>query len=130
MASGTDAGTKKKTPPTRCDEGTEIINSGVTVAPSDRVTLRLILCLAAFRVAVHLEDRLICDESAAQDEITLHLEPLNPGLQRLDWSFLTNADPWKVQSELIVNDVVRYRQRKASDGNLPFQHLTLFLNVR
>ena len=122
--------TVKKAQPTRCDQGEEIIVNALSMAPDDKVTLRLILCKAAFKVAVHLDAGLIVHEDAATDEVVVHLDPLNPGLHSISWSFLTNVASWGVVSEISVNDVVRYRQRKGDDSHFSFQHLFILLRVR
>jgi hypothetical protein len=129
MADNTNPG-GKKAQPTRCDQGEEIIANVLSLAPDDRVTLRLILCKAAFKVAVHLDADLIVDEDAAMDELVVHLDPLNPGLHSISWSFLTNAASWTVLSEISVNGVVRYRQRKSDTSRFSFQHLFILLRVR
>lgn len=121
----------KKLSPTRCDQGEEIIVNLLTVTPEDLVTLRLILCLAPYRVAIHLDNDLLVDEQEAEDEVVVQLDTLSPGLHRLDWSYMTNAEPWKVQSEVLVNGIVRFRQRKGKPGSkIPFQHSFLLLRVR
>jgi hypothetical protein len=125
----------KKNQPTRCDQGEEIVANILSLAPDDKVTLRLILCKAAFKVAVHLDTDLIVIEDAATDEIVVRLGPLNPGLHSVSWSFLTNVASWTVLSEISVradsgNDVVRYRQRKSDASRFSFQHLFILLEVR
>jgi hypothetical protein len=120
----------KKAQPTRCDQGEEIIANILSLAPDDKVMLRLILCKAAFKVAVHVDTDLIVNEDAATDELVINLDPLNPGLHSVSWSFLTNAASWTVLSEISVNDVVRYRQRKGDTSRFSFQHLFILLRVR
>jgi hypothetical protein len=129
MADTTNPGVKKAQP-TRCDQGEEIIANVLSLAPDDKVTLRLILCKAAFKVAVHLDADLIVIENAATDELLVNLDPLNPGLHSVSWSFLTNVASWTVLSEISVNDVVRYRQRKGDASRFSFQHLFILLRVR
>ena len=124
---------KPKAPDSRCDQGKEQLANSITITSDDLITLRLTLCSASYRVAVHLEDRLLFDnkdDELVRDELKLELDPLSPGLYGLSWSYMTNADPWKVRSEVLVNGAVRFRQRKGSASDIPFQHSYLLLRVR
>lgn len=116
--------------PTRCDKTPEIVVAAITLDAGDDVDLRLTLCNAAFRVAAHLNNELLVDQSPVNDEIDIALPELAPGLYGLSWSYLTNAASWKALSEISVNGVVRFRQQKGSVSTFPFQHSFVLLRVR
>lgn len=115
---------------TRCDQGKEILTNLITLRTGDSVSLRLLLCKAAFRVIVHLDGNRFAEKDPAEDEMVVNLGPLTPGLHGLSWSYLTNAAAWKVRSEVLVDEIVRFRQRKGDDSDISFNHSFLIMEVQ
>jgi hypothetical protein len=116
-------------PPTRCDQGgQEIIVGVVPVQAGDLVKLHLILCRAAFRVAIFVDGDRLVDQNA-NDELEFLVPSLAPGFHNLHWAYLPAGADWQVRSEVSVKDTVRFRQRKGSVSDLPVQQTFLTLQV-
>ena len=116
-------------PLTRCAQGgQEIIVGVVPVQVGDLVKLQLVLCRAAFRVAIFVDaDRLV--DQNANDELEFLVPPLAPGFHNLHWAYLPAGANWQTRSEVSVNGTVRFRQRKNSGSDLPVQQTFLTLQV-
>ncbi|HXU45104.1 MAG TPA: hypothetical protein VN783_06230 [Thermoanaerobaculia bacterium] len=114
--------------PTRCD-GPEIDVGIVPLHQGEPVNLRVVLCESAFRVRVHLDGKVIFDQSGLKDQVDILLPPLSPGFHSLTWSFLAASDPWHTRSEVQVSDLVRFALNKGSDSSVPSNNLAVILQV-
>ena len=122
----------------RCDQGDpEIIVGVIPVSHRDRVSLRIVLCQAAFRVSVDLDgQRLVDQDPFPGDEVNVLLPRLARGIHHLTWGYLAAGSTWKTLSEVSVlameegdNGVVRFRLRKGSASNRPFNFSSVTLEV-
>lgn len=118
----------------RCEEGPqEIVKAFIPVRTDDSVLLLLTLCKGPFRIVVFLGEELLADQSSEElpdDEFRLELPSLQPGFHGMTWSYLTSAEGWMVKSEVSVNGVVRFRQRKGSKSDKQHSHTALLLRVQ
>jgi hypothetical protein len=115
----------------RCSKGgQEILPVFLPVRSTDNVELVLTLCKSPFRVVVFLDDELKVDNDPAPDEVKVIVSPMGIGQHALHWAYL--APPgveWETRSDVQVNDVTRFRQRKSSESGNPQNHSFLFLEV-
>lgn len=112
-----------------CDQGTEVIVAVVTLHVGEPVDLRITLCQSPFQVVAFLDDQRIVDQASIQNVVQVTLPPLPPGVHGLSWACMPLDNTWKVLSEVSIGSVVRFRQRKSNQSNIPLAHTFLLLQV-
>lgn len=124
---------KKKTSaassPTRCEDGgPELLPILIQIRPADVVTYRLWICKANARVLAFIDHQLLIDETSL-DEVSITLPELALGDHLLYWNVLAVGEEWQKRAEVLVDDIVRFRLRKSSEGNNPTGTGFAFLRV-
>ena len=115
----------------------EVIVHEIAVTRNDRVDWRVFLCNTPARALLTLAD-------AMGHRVTLvnqTLPPPNPLVRRvmpptppaaryvLIWSVFPSGADWQMVAEVLVNDVVVFRQFKSANSNEPFPRGFLFVQV-
>ena len=111
--------------PTRCEEGgDEVLAYEIPVPANGRVEFTTFICNARARLRVWIEEMpageptLLADQDG-KDEIALQIPRLSVGRFMLRWTVLTPARDWQTRTELSVDGTVRFRRRKAAQGDNP-----------
>jgi hypothetical protein len=132
-----------KKPVKRCESGDELLPFELPVKTTDTVGMNVFICNANARARAWYEElpagqaKLIFDETG-QSEFSVALPKLPPGRYLVRWSYLTASPDWKTKTEVTVQStpadpkakpVVRYRHKKAADGDNPVNMGMLVLEV-
>lgn len=128
-AAASSVAAKTKAADSRCDEGQEFTPFSIAVARSAVVDLDIQVCRTLGRVRVWLDEVLQLDETGA-DGVGYRVPPVGPGPHLLFWSIQPADTDWRTRDELRVDGVVRFRRKKASDGNNPVNAGFIFLEVQ
>lgn len=121
--------TKKESP---CQQGgAELLPFFIKVPASAEVQLKLQVCGSRGRVAAFLDDARLMDQDVDKDgSVELTLDAMAPGFHALHWSLLVVGEEWEMRSEVAVGGVDRFRQRKGSASDLPYNHSFVILEAR
>ncbi len=125
-------------PPSPCRQRGAEIPSAVFAARTQRVQAWCMVCSSPARLRVTISSVgststggtvLFDQEIPPPNPVTLDLSPLPPGQYLVHWGYVVTGPSWEVVTEVIVDDVTRFRKRNGAQDGIPANTIFTYLQI-
>lgn len=114
-----------------CNDGLpELTPLNVLVTGASTVRVRVALCGSPANLVVHLDGAPVLHQQINGPFAGAISVPSAPGDHLLLWSVAPTAKPWRIQTEVHVDDGVFFRIRKTDGSASPLPKFAAVLRVR